>query len=188
VRRNQRPFPLSYTPGSIFFLASILLASIITACGGNRLAVIPQPTPPPIRSEPDGDPLDGSAAAAEDPAAVPPENGSERPDETAVSGNAANGEAIFNGTILVSGAAPCIACHQVSGTVAVVGPNLAGIAGQAENRIAGVSAADYLHESIVAPNSYIVEGFSTGIMSLNYADTLSEEQVADLVAYLLTLD
>lgn len=181
MRRDWRP--LTLTIGIIF-----LLATLLAACGGNRLAVIPQPTQPPVRDGMDGAPAASPAPAVPEATASPPANGSGVADEPTTSGNVANGEAIFNGTILVSGAASCIACHQVSGTTAIVGPNLAGIGSQAENRIAGVSAADYLHDAIVDPNGYIVEGFSASIMPLNYADTLSEEQVADLVAYLLTLE
>jgi cytochrome c len=177
---------------SITISIIIVLASILSACNSNRIAVIPQPTQPSTQQNSVDAAIQASpvpTASASNSDSPPATRTSSAADEqTTATGDAINGEAIFNGTLLVSGAAPCVACHQVSGTVAVVGPNLANIANEADNRVTGMSASDYLHESIVAPNSYLVEGFSASIMPLNYADTLSEEQVDDLVAYLLTLD
>ncbi len=189
LRLEKLRFPVRHDRQTLIITTGIicLIAMLLAACGDNRVAVISQPTQPPLSNNQDTDSVASPAPPAPETTTSSPESGG-MPDETAAPGNVANGEALFNGTIAVAGASPCIACHQVSGTVAVVGPNLAGIAGQAEARIAGVSAADYLHEAIVDPNSHIVEGFSQSIMPLNYADTLSEEQVADLVAYLLTLD
>ena len=46
---------------------------------------------------------------------------------------------------------------------------------------------DYLRESILNPDTYTTEGFSAGVMPAALADELSDQQVADLVAYLLTL-
>ncbi len=69
----------------------------------------------------------------------------------------------------------------------IVGPSQAGLATRAETRVAGMSAADYIHQSIVEPNAHIVEGFAEGLMYQNYATDLTEEQINDLVAYTLTL-
>jgi hypothetical protein len=54
-------------------------------------------------------------------------------------------------------------------------------------RVEGVPAKDYLRKSITAPDSYVVEGFSPGIMTNTYEAQLSEQQIEDLVAYMLTL-
>jgi hypothetical protein len=55
----------------------------------------------------------------------------------------------------------------------------------AANRQAGVSPANYIYTSIVAPNAYITPGYNSGIMPQNYADIISQEDLASLVAYLL---
>jgi len=99
----------------------------------------------------------------------------------ATAGNAVSGKAIFNGS---SG---CNACHDVANGVTLVGPSLKGIAGRAAARKAGMTAIDYLHESIVSPNAYIVPGFTAGIMTQTFGQTLTKPQIDDLVAYLLTL-
>jgi len=98
-------------------------------------------------------------------------------------GNASNGEALFK-QALVGQNPGCATCHSVDGTQ-LVGPTLQGIAGRAASRVQGESAEQYLHQSMVEPNAYVVEGYVEGVMQ-SYKD-LSEAQLNDLVAYLLTL-
>ncbi len=81
----------------------------------------------------------------------------------------------------------CATCHAVEGDRTIVGPSLEGIANRAGSRVDDLDAAEYLHESIVAPNAYIVEGFATGTMPQNFAVDLTSEEVDQLVTYLLTL-
>ncbi|MFP4322849.1 MAG: c-type cytochrome [Anaerolineales bacterium] len=82
----------------------------------------------------------------------------------------------------------CTTCHVIVGDRAIVGPSLANIANVAAERVPGQSAEDYLRESIVMPNAYIVDGFAMGSMQGNFAETLSDEEVDQLVAYMLTLE
>ncbi|GAB4421201.1 MAG: hypothetical protein Kow00106_18030 [Anaerolineae bacterium] len=95
----------------------------------------------------------------------------------APTGDAAQGEALFTSL-------GCVGCHSLDGTPGA-GPSLAGIAARAGNTVAGQSAADYLHQAIVEPNAYVVEGYSPIMPAY---DTLSEADLASLVAYLLTLE
>lgn len=88
----------------------------------------------------------------------------------------------------------CAACHQVTGTAQPVCPNLSTIGTTASEIItdagyAGKAASgpQYLYESIVSPAAYIVAGFNDGVMPNNFATTLTDEQIFDLVAYLNTL-
>jgi len=73
--------------------------------------------------------------------------------------------------------AGCITCHSLDGSV-VVGPSVQGI---------GSRAADYLRESILDPNASLVEGFPADTMPNVWGSELSDEQVDQLVAYLLSL-
>jgi sulfur oxidation c-type cytochrome SoxX len=85
--------------------------------------------------------------------------------------------------------AGCVACHAISGiSTGNIGPVLDGIASRATTRVAGMSAEEYIHESIVNPSAYVVEGFPDGVMPQNFAEILTEEQIADIVAFLLTLE
>ena len=69
----------------------------------------------------------------------------------------------------------------------LVGPSLAGVGASATTRVPGVSAHDYLHQSIVDPDAYVVDGFAKGQMLRDSAQRLTEEQIQDLVAFLMTL-
>ena len=99
-----------------------------------------------------------------------------------------NGEALFAQTTIGSASAPgCITCHSLEAGVTLVGPAQNDIGTRATGRVAGVSGEDYLRQSIVEPDVYIVDGFSAGLMYQNYANELSDSEIDDLVAYLLTL-
>ncbi len=68
-----------------------------------------------------------------------------------------------------------------------MGPNLSNLAKEAGTRKPGMSAKTYLREALLEPNTFVVEGYQAGIMPQNYGDLLTEPQLEDLVAYLLTL-
>ena len=105
-----------------------------------------------------------------------------------VTGDAGRGKELFNKTVIGPKSAPgCVTCHSLEPGKTLVGPSLAGIAGQAGTRVSGKSAEEYLRESIVNPNAFVVEGFPSGVMYQNYGKELSEQEIADLVAFLLTL-
>ena len=101
-------------------------------------------------------------------------------------GDAAAGKALFSQSLI--GTQPgCATCHSLEPGVTMVGPSLAGIGSDAGSSVSGVSAEDYLRKSIMDPNADIAEGFAAGIMPATLAGELTEQQVNDLVAYLLTL-
>ncbi|MEK6256375.1 MAG: cytochrome c [Chloroflexota bacterium] len=89
--------------------------------------------------------------------------------------------------VFLSLEAGCTACHTVSGTSAgILGPVLDGVASRGADREAGLSAEEYIRQSILDPVSFVVEGFDP-IMPATIADALTPEQIDDLVAFLLTL-
>jgi cytochrome c2 len=98
-------------------------------------------------------------------------------------GDAAQGKTIFNEVA----SPPCSSCHSIEPGVTLVGPSLAGIGSKAGTLEQGKSAEAFLHEAIVDPNAYIPEGFAANIMPTTYGSQLSEQQINDLVAYLLSL-
>jgi mono/diheme cytochrome c family protein len=85
-------------------------------------------------------------------------------------------------------APPCSGCHQiVAGQSGFsFGPNLADIGEHAEMRIDGVTAEEYLHQSILEPGHYIVSGYRD-IMYPDYDAHFTRADIQDLIAYLLTL-
>ncbi len=102
---------------------------------------------------------------------------------SAGSGDAAAGEQVFTKT-----AAPaCNTCHSLQPGQDLVGPSLAAIGAKAGARVSGQSAQEYLQESVVDPNAYLVDGYTANIMPNVYGSQLSEQQIQDLVAYMLSL-
>ena len=98
--------------------------------------------------------------------------------------DAGSGEKLFNQS---NDEAPaCAACHSVSGADSGIGNSLAGIATVAAQRVSGQSAQQYLYSSIVRPASYLVPGYAN-LMYAEYAERLETADIADLIAYMLTL-
>jgi len=79
----------------------------------------------------------------------------------------------------------CGACHSIEGiSVGAVGPSLNTIGETAATRVANLSAEEYIHQSIVDPSAYLVEGYED-LMVKTFGETLSSTQLDDLVAFLL---
>jgi cytochrome c oxidase subunit 2 len=80
----------------------------------------------------------------------------------------------------------CAACHSINGA-AGIGPTWLGLFGRQEVLTDGsVITVDeeYIHESIVAPQAKIVAGFENQLMP---AYNFTDEQIADIIAYIKTL-
>ncbi len=96
-----------------------------------------------------------------------------------------------------SAQAGCSACHLISN----VGPaweaagGEPGIGRRAELRIQAsdysgeaTTATQYLLESIVNSNAYVVEGYDPALMPKDYGQRLTAQQAADLIEYMLSLE
>ena len=81
----------------------------------------------------------------------------------------------------------CIGCHSLDPNQVMPGPTWRNVGNVAATRVADGTAEVYLYNSIIHPNAYVVEGFLPNIMLQIYQNTLSEQNQADLIAYLLTL-
>lgn len=102
-------------------------------------------------------------------------------------GDAAKGEELYKQTIIGEASAPgCITCHSLDEGVVLVGPSHAGIGARANGAVAGESADEYLEKSIREPNAHITDGFTEGVMYQFYDNDLSDQEIADLVAFLKT--
>ncbi len=98
--------------------------------------------------------------------------------------DAGSGEKLFNQS---NGTAPaCSACHSISGESSSIGNTLAGAATVAGQRVAGQAPAEYFYWSILRPGQYLVPGYSN-LMYADYGNNLEAADLADLIAYLLTL-
>lgn len=93
----------------------------------------------------------------------------------------------------------CTSCHSSVPGVDMAGPSLAGLATRAAELIASPEyegeATDiegYIRESIVTPSAYLVPGgmysaAGTSFMPTGYKESLTEEKLEQLIAYLATL-
>lgn len=79
----------------------------------------------------------------------------------------------------------CINCHSLDGSEGKFGPTLQGISGRAGDRVAGLTAEEYLRQSILEPNALIVGDYRNNMGSI-HAALLSDEDIEDLVAFMLT--
>lgn len=102
-------------------------------------------------------------------------------------GEAKRGRELYNGTY------GCFSCHgdpEVPGTNNV-GPHLAAIGTEGARRVDGVSAAQYIYQSILEPNAVIAPECKGGqpcpepTAMPEYASLVNLQDVADLLAYLV---
>jgi ferredoxin len=97
------------------------------------------------------------------------------------------GRSLFN-TTTPGTSAGCRICHSLDPGRDLVGPSLAGVGTRAATTVAGLNAEDYLRQSIVDPDAYVVPGYPSGQMLANLSDVLSPADLDSLVAFLLTLE
>lgn len=99
------------------------------------------------------------------------------------------------GKTLTEGGLGCAACHILS----EVGPpweatgGLPGLATRADIRIGqdeyqgeAATAEEYLIESVIMPSAFVVEGYADGVMPADFGEQITLQNMADLLAYMLT--
>lgn len=104
-------------------------------------------------------------------------------------GAAAAGEELFNQSVIDS-TPGCVTCHSLEPGEVIVGPSLAGFAEEAqeEGEELGMTAEEFVRESIVDPDALVMEDFNEGVMPGNYGEVLTQEQLDNLIAFLLSLE
>jgi hypothetical protein len=78
----------------------------------------------------------------------------------------------------------CSGCHSQKKDERIVGPSFYGLWTRAGTRVPGLTAKEYLYQSIVDPNAHVVEGYQPNIMQQNYASLLSPHEISDLLAWI----
>lgn len=78
----------------------------------------------------------------------------------------------------------CSGCHSQQAD-RIVGPGFEGLATRASSRKAGLTADEYIVESIVNPLTFVVDGFPR---QMPVFSDLSTQQIADLLAFLKTFE
>ncbi|MEP7285373.1 MAG: c-type cytochrome [Chloroflexota bacterium] len=109
-------------------------------------------------------------------------------DTSTVGGKSLEGNVDRGAALFKTGHDPlpaCSTCHS-TGHDKIVGPGLGGLSVVAGQRVPGQSATDYIQNSIINPSAYIRPGFEN-IMPPIFGTVLSDQDIADLIAYLMTL-
>lgn len=84
----------------------------------------------------------------------------------------------------------CSGCHmidqdQTDSNRGVIAPNLGNLNEVAGTMVPGEDAPTYVHNSIVDPNAFVVEGYAPGVMPQNFKDRMSDEEIVGLANWLL---
>ena len=84
----------------------------------------------------------------------------------------------------------CSGCHvldqpQTDTNRGPIAPNMANLNENAAQRVPGQTAQDYVHNSIVNTNAFVVDGYMPNIMPQNFSQRMSEEEINGLVEWLL---
>jgi cytochrome c551/c552 len=80
----------------------------------------------------------------------------------------------------------CVGCHSTDPAQQMTGPTWYHVGDTATNRVASESPALYLYQSITDPNAFLVPGYPGGVMPADFAQRLSTQELADVIAYLLS--
>lgn len=78
----------------------------------------------------------------------------------------------------------CFLCHQVDGSGGTRGPDLTHVAARAGDRRPGLSAEDYLKESLLNPGAFVVATYDNIMPPI--AQQLPKEKFDDLLSFLRT--
>lgn len=169
---------------SILFVIGVVMALGTYLAFRAMFSTVPALEGAKLRNEPVAETLESAAPppVAEAPAAV-----SDAPTDVAAAAEPAAGPdlAAGQGHFKTLG---CGACHKVTGVegaVGAVGPALDGLGARAGSRVAGLDADAYIRQSLLDPNAFVVEGYMKMMPAV--AVSLSEAQLADLIAYLKSL-
>ena len=127
----------------------------------------------------------GAAPPTNTPA---PPTATSAPAPTTPSGGNGGGDLVAQGQALVQSNG-CLACHSTDGST-LVGPSWKGLYGHQMPLTDGTTVTaddEYLRESIVDPNAKIVEGFLPNLMPQTFGDTLSDQDIEAITAYIKSL-
>lgn len=81
----------------------------------------------------------------------------------------------------------CISCHSLKPEIKTVGPSLYAIGLRAGLLVKDQSAKQYLKQSIINPDAYIVSGYTPAVMFAHYQVELNDNEINDLVNFLYSL-
>jgi len=169
-RRQPRQIRFEVGPSAEPFVFSAIGFVVCLIVLSLALSAVPQPVRGQATSH-------GEEAKATEAAALPREGDFGKITDGLPKGDPESGARLFN-------TAGCVGCHSQKKGERMVGPSFYNLWDIAATRVPGMGAREYLYQSIVDPNAYVVEGYQPGLMQQNYAALLSPQQMADILAWI----
>lgn len=165
-------------PQKVYALSLFLF--LLAGCGRGEVVMPATPTTyiHPDRATATAEVLRATEVAA----AVPP--AADAPAQPV--GDPARGQTLFT-TFQAEANFACNTCHLVDSEAQLIGPGLKGVGQRAGQRVAGTNAVEYLHDSIINPSAFVVPNYPDNLMPHVYGNIFTEEQINDLIAYLMSL-
>jgi mono/diheme cytochrome c family protein len=168
----------------------------LTETAPTATPVPPTNTPTPVPATPT--PLPPTATATPVPATAAPTQAAPPmalPAAETSTGDAENGMVVFqtSHTLPDGSAWACASCHSVTADqLRLIGPGLWNVSVRALDYGVADSAVDYIHNSIINPQDFIApvgEGEPAWALNMpeGWGDVLSEEELNDVIAYVMTL-
>ena len=111
------------------------------------------------------------------------------PETTELSADMTIDQIVDVGQQIVEGKGTCLTCHTIgSDQGGARFPDLGNIGAVAGERREGLSAVEYLAESLYEPNVYVLEGYNPGMPQIDTPPIgLSEQEIKAVIAYLQSL-
>jgi hypothetical protein len=117
-----------------------------------------------------------------------PQNEVQPPEQIAIRADLTTPEMVEVGREIAEGKGLCRTCHTIGQSGALRFPDLAGVAGRAAERVPGLSALDYLAQSLYEPDAFVVPGFNPGMPTINRPPIgLTDQEILCVLAYLESL-
>jgi mono/diheme cytochrome c family protein len=117
-----------------------------------------------------------------------PQSEVQPPEEIVIRADLTTEEMVEVGREIAEGKGLCRTCHTIGQSGALRFPDLAGIAGRAEERVPGLSALEYFAQSLYEPDIYVVPGFNPGMPAINRPPIgLTDQEILTVIAYLQSL-
>jgi cytochrome c2 len=93
------------------------------------------------------------------------------------------------GKAIVEGKGRCLLCHSIQESRTARAPEWEGVGGRASTRKPGMSAAEYLVESLYNPDAFVVEGYSKNQMKPANKNPigLTDTEILAVISYLFGL-
>lgn len=159
------------------------------AMGEGETATDAETTEDEAAADTEEESADEDAAMTEEETEPAESEDTEGDDTAAVAdaGDPVAGEELFNMMYTEVGFA-CVTCHNVDSEERLIGPGLLNISITGADRVEGLSATEYIYQSITMPNAYVVEEYPENLMPQTYTELFTEEQIQDIVAYVLTMN